>query len=270
MTLPPRANLDWLRRAARELLNGLKRGEPAATARLASLPPALRSRAPTLTLAQTVIARERGFASWPKLKAAIEARAARRDAKPPSPTRALAQRLAAVMVADAESGDPARLALRPGVGRGVSLLIRETLEAEPEVLRRVQDVYLQGLSHPSPKVRFECAHAIDFYGDATCRGPLVVLLDDPVPRVRRMAVHALGCDACKADLFGDDEDLRRRLAAMALGDPSVQVRRHAVWAVGAAGGAEAAATLRRVLANEGDTAALRNARLGLRRLGEAA
>src|SRR5262245_2077060 len=144
--------------------------------------------------------------------------------------RTIARRMAEAMVTDAATGDPAKLALRPGVGRTISLMIREALDEQPERLRQVLDVFLNGLSHRSPKVRFECAHAIDFYGDETCREPLIALLDDPVPKVRRMAVHALGCDACKRDLFGEDEALRARLADMALGDPSVQVRRHAVWA----------------------------------------
>jgi hypothetical protein len=257
MTLHPRANLDWLRRAARELLNGLKRGEEAALTRLRNHLPGVA--APTLAHAQTVIAREQGLASWPALKTEVEARAARRGPKPPSPlrTKALAQLVR--LLAAARTGDPKALADLPGYGSRVGKRVRDILETRPADRALLVGTFLRGLSHPNPRVRFECAHALDTYGDASCRAALVALIDDPVPRVRWMAMHALSCDACKDDLFGDDDEVRRRIAERALGDPSVQVRRHAVVAVGIAGGPSAAATLERVLAQESDTVVLRNA-----------
>jgi HEAT repeat protein len=125
--------------------------------------------------------------------------------------------------------------------------------------------FIKGLGHPSPRVRYECAHALDAYGDVSCREPLIALIDDPVPRVRRMAMHALSCDACGESLFGDDDLLRRRIADRALRDESVQVRRHAVVALAGAGGAIARAALQAALA-DADAAVRRNAAWGLRRL----
>jgi hypothetical protein len=54
--LPPRPNLDHLKKQAKELLQTLKRDDPGAQ----------------LADAQHALAREYGFASWPRLKAHIE------------------------------------------------------------------------------------------------------------------------------------------------------------------------------------------------------
>jgi hypothetical protein len=58
--LPPRPSLDHLRKQAKERLNRLREQSPSAT----------------LSDAQHHLAREYGFASWPKLKAHVEAAAA--------------------------------------------------------------------------------------------------------------------------------------------------------------------------------------------------
>ena len=72
-TLPPRPHLDHLRRQARDLLRALRAADPAALARAApyriGTPP---QPAPQLAAAQLVIAREYGFASWPKLVEEVE------------------------------------------------------------------------------------------------------------------------------------------------------------------------------------------------------
>lgn len=70
-TLPPRANLDHLKRQAKTLLRLYRAGDPAATARFAdSLPAAARRTSEEITAlrlrlhdAQSCIAREYGFAS---------------------------------------------------------------------------------------------------------------------------------------------------------------------------------------------------------------
>ena len=72
--LPAHPDADQLRRQARELLRGWQRAEPDALARAA--PWALPS-PPRLAQAQLVIARELGFASWPKLLDEVEQRRAR-------------------------------------------------------------------------------------------------------------------------------------------------------------------------------------------------
>ena len=78
--LPDRVDLGQLRRQAKELRDAARGGEPAAVERIArharsvELPGGV-----SLAVAQLVIARELGFASWPKLKAAVESRAAVSD-----------------------------------------------------------------------------------------------------------------------------------------------------------------------------------------------
>jgi hypothetical protein len=72
--LPAHPDADQLRRQARELLRGWQQRRPEALARAAplALPPP-----PRLAQAQLVIARELGFASWPRLLDEVEQRRAR-------------------------------------------------------------------------------------------------------------------------------------------------------------------------------------------------
>jgi hypothetical protein len=78
--LPSRPNLDQLKHQARELLNAQKTGDDDAIRRIRENHPrlsqasgaAVRSARFTLSGAQLVIAREYGFASWPKLKEFVE------------------------------------------------------------------------------------------------------------------------------------------------------------------------------------------------------
>ena len=67
--LPERADIDQLRRKARELLRAAAAGEPEALARLRAV-----SERPTLAAAQLAIAREHGFRSWPALRSEVESR----------------------------------------------------------------------------------------------------------------------------------------------------------------------------------------------------
>lgn len=67
--LPARPSLDHLRHEARDLLRAAQAGDPAAAGRIGAV-----SAAPTLASAQLALAREYGFASWARLKAAVQAR----------------------------------------------------------------------------------------------------------------------------------------------------------------------------------------------------
>jgi hypothetical protein len=67
--LPERADIDQLRRKARELLRAAVAGEPEAVARLRAV-----SERPALAAAQLAIAREHGFRSWPALRSEAESR----------------------------------------------------------------------------------------------------------------------------------------------------------------------------------------------------
>ncbi|MDX6415723.1 MAG: hypothetical protein QOG28_343 [Trebonia sp.] len=75
-SLPERPDLDQLRRQAKELRDAARRGDPGAIERFAGHHPGAPQGTVTLAAAQLVIARELGFASWPQLKAAVQAHAA--------------------------------------------------------------------------------------------------------------------------------------------------------------------------------------------------
>ena len=77
-SLPERPDLDQLRRRAKELRDAARRGDAAAWERFARHHPSARQDAVSLAAAQLVIARELGFSSWPRLKAAIDADAVSR------------------------------------------------------------------------------------------------------------------------------------------------------------------------------------------------
>jgi hypothetical protein len=75
--LPERADIDQLRRRARELLRAADAGEPEALARLRAV-----SERSTLAAAQLAVAREHGFRSWPALRSEAERRRRATDWQP--------------------------------------------------------------------------------------------------------------------------------------------------------------------------------------------
>jgi HEAT repeat protein len=86
----------------------------------------------------------------------------------------------------------------------------------------------KGLSHPHPRVRRHCADFFDHYGDDRC---ISALLDtarhDPVPSVRRAAVHSLGCQRCKSCPL--NFDLVGFLVERAQQDENLKVRHEAIY-----------------------------------------
>lgn len=107
-------------------------------------------------------------------------------------------------------------------------------------LRRVSTVpepvfgaLLDGLRDPNPQVRFWVIQLLDHVADPRAFDAVAGALDDPVDRVRRNAVHALGCLACKpgADLSAVSDEVLARVADMAGRDPSPKVRAVARWAL---------------------------------------
>ena len=69
--LPAKPSLDHLRRQARDLLRAAQAGDAAAAGRIRAVSDAL-----TLASAQLAVAREYGFASWPRLRDEVAARTA--------------------------------------------------------------------------------------------------------------------------------------------------------------------------------------------------
>ena len=102
--LPARPDLDQLRRRAKELRDAARAGDPAALSRIAAHAPASATALVTLAAAQLTIAREHGFASWPRLKAEAQARNAE-----------LAQRVEEFLVAS----------IRDWTGRAARMLARD-------------------------------------------------------------------------------------------------------------------------------------------------
>jgi len=87
-----------------------------------------------------------------------------------------------------------------------------------------------------------------------------------VPRVRRMALHVLGCEVCKLNPLPVHDDLVALVIARAFTDPSINVRRHATVALGSfPGDARAIQALESLAIQETDRAIRREARNALRR-----
>jgi HEAT repeat protein len=97
---------------------------------------------------------------------------------------------------------------------------------------RVDDATIEalarGLADQNPVVRWWCVQLLDHVPDHRAIDLIVPLLDDPVPRVRRNVVHALGCAACKPTaeicLSPQTTERVRRLAGS---DPNPKVREEA-------------------------------------------
>jgi hypothetical protein len=119
-----------------------------------------------------------------------------------------------------------------------------------------------GLSHADWQIRAACAGLMDHLADDRCVAPLRRALSDPSPHVRRHAVHALGCQACKAaPLAADTVAL---LIERSLADPSVRVRRVAVHQLGLqAHDPRAVDALETLLGRETDAKLLSRARTAL-------
>lgn len=80
--LSDKPNLRRLRDIARSLQRDCRAGDPAAQARMRMVFPGADTAQATLSKAQTVVAREHGFASWPRLKAEVDARDSARATTP--------------------------------------------------------------------------------------------------------------------------------------------------------------------------------------------
>lgn len=258
--LPARPSLARLRDQARALQRACRAGEREALARLVAIFPEA-TEAP-LSKTQAVIAREYGFSSWPRLKADVEAAVARIL----SDAEVLAERWLGL----AEAGDLAALNRSLAVGKGRLEAARDLMRRDPSRYRGFVQAIVGGLASRRARIRFECAHGLDIFGDAASRSHLIPLMEDPVPRVRWMAMHALSCHACgeKPDVM--EADVSARIAQAAAGDPSIKVRRHAVIALGLAGDGGAAPLLRQLAQIDADIKVRRNAAWALTQISKPA
>ena len=90
-----------------------------------------------------------------------------------------------------------------------------------------------GLQHPDPSVRASCAQILDHFLDDAALADIVDCLDDDNPRVRRWALHTLGCDRCKEGACRPGEDIFLPAAmCMLRDDPDASVRAAAATTLG--------------------------------------
>ena len=102
----------------------------------------------------------------------------------------------------------------------------ELRQARPS--RQAMQALIDGLHDQSPQVRWWCVQLIDHLPDDRALDALVPVLDDPVPRVRRNAAHALGCVACKPTWNGQlAASVIEKLAEMSTNDANQKVRQEA-------------------------------------------
>ena len=265
MPLPYRPGLSQLKRQSRELQLAARKADPAALSRIRVSFPATSPSEIKLSLAQCVIAREHGFSSWPELAAHVGRRNAKQKAKDErvNALEAEAATLAERWFALAKAREHSALAIAMVVTKKKMLKARAIMQCDAQRYDAFLDDVLTGLSSPNERTRFECAHMLDIFGDARCREPLIRLMDDPVPRVRWMAMHALSCHVCGAETCSDAPEIRERIAASARGDANVQVRRQAAIALGLMKAPEGEAALREIIASEADESVVRAARWAL-------
>ncbi|HKN01404.1 MAG TPA: HEAT repeat domain-containing protein [Candidatus Binataceae bacterium] len=127
----------------------------------------------------------------------------------------------------------------------------------------------EGLSHPNPRVRQFCAMFLDAHWDESALQRLILTLHDPKLKVRKAAVHSLGCDRCKSgqnpiDVLPYVEERIRE-------DKSIKVRRTAVMTLATqTPNKRITRVLRRVLRDEMDPTMRKWAEWGLGRYERAA
>jgi HEAT repeat protein len=99
--------------------------------------------------------------------------------------------------------------------------------------KKVFEALIEGLRDPNPRVRWWCVQILDHSPDPQAIAAIAPMLDDPVPRVRQNAAHALGCLTCKPALSRElPTSSLHKLKRVAIEDPHAKVRRQASWALG--------------------------------------
>jgi hypothetical protein len=269
--LPPNPSLEQLKHQAKDLLKASRVLNLQALLRIEQYLPN-RAAMATLSDTQLVIAREYGFASWPKLKRHVEALVAQQATaleqprvmpRRESPQKLRIRQLAEHITESAASGAINQVLAALVIPARDLLALREYLVESGGYMPLV-DALLQGVDHPHPRVRFLVAQAMDHFADARCATPLRAMLRDAVPRVRWAALHSLSCEACKLAPIATNDDLVELVIELALYDPSIRVRRAATYGLGGdCHDPRAVVALQTLLAHETDAAILRGARWAL-------
>ena len=208
-SLPERPDLDQLRRQAKELRDAARHGDPAAVERFArhhrTAPPGV----VTLAAAQLVIARELGFASWPQLKAAVDAYAATPERRAEIFVAASIEghRREAERILDA---DPAiaRYSLEAAAVLGDSELVGERLGFDPAAAVAIDE--LRGW----PPLLYVCSsrwHQIDPARAPGMAAVVRLLLDDGANPDTNNGARDGFCSALKSSVEVNNPDVARVL-----------------------------------------------------------
>lgn len=185
-------SLEQLKKQAKDLLRAFRADDPLARKRVTlhlpqfATPVKNGSRDFLLAEALFVVARESGFPSWPKLKSHVEAKQgagmnAFSGQSGSGWRKQLVERLAT------QAADLAKRREIEGLVRCLSgLPLQAVLQVRALLVEggnylTVVDALIEGLGHPNPGVRYECAGAMDHIADDRCVEPLRRLLDDPCP-----------------------------------------------------------------------------------------
>jgi HEAT repeat protein len=93
-----------------------------------------------------------------------------------------------------------------------------------------------GLAHADPVVRRFAARALDHVAleDETVEALVARVRAETIPKVRSAAVHVLACEGCKPKACSLSVDVVGVLIDVLLNDPSAEVRRQTLEALGAA------------------------------------
>jgi hypothetical protein len=216
------SSLDYLESRAQALARDARKSDPTAVERILTHHPEWRRfwrsrKTFGFSDARIVLAREHGFASWTELIDALQrGDAIRRNPSEGNPYFEMVDKFQIkeerIRWASIMSALPGRMG-KANRGKPVS---KEKLEA-----------LIWGLEHDNAVVRWMCLEHLDAHPDPSAIPHIVRRLDDPVPRVRWHAVHALACDACKDGASFLSFDVLDRLRHAAAADASQRVRRYA-------------------------------------------
>lgn len=88
-----------------------------------------------------------------------------------------------------------------------------------------------GLEHPNAKVRWWCLQLMDHLADESYLEPVLSRLSDPVAKVRRHAIHASSCGACKPNRQPLKIEIGAALRTVLETDPDERVQEEARMAL---------------------------------------
>jgi HEAT repeat protein len=84
-------------------------------------------------------------------------------------------------------------------------------------------IKVAALEHPNARVRRDCLNVLDHYANDDSVDVFRLALNDPVPRVRTIALHGLACERCRSEELCAT-DVVPTLAGVLERDPSAKVR----------------------------------------------